>query len=796
MEAYCVKCKTKREMLDPQPVFTATGGPATKGRCVVCGTNLFRMGDTEAHAGLPHPERTAPKRKTKKAKGKAPVKRHGKLVIVESPAKAKTVGRFLGRGYTVRASVGHIRDLLRSTLSVDVDHDFTPKYRVPNEKREVVKALKAEAAQAADIYLATDPDREGEAIAWHLLEAAEIEPARARRVVFHEITKPAIEEAFAHPREIAMDLVNAQQARRILDRLVGYSLSPLLWAKVRGRLSAGRVQSVAVRVIVDRERQIDAFVPAEYWSIETELKKAAPNGKHPPETFRARLVKIGDEDVGTGEASLLKTDADVQAILAELNAAQYSVARVKIGERKRSPSAPFTTSTLQQEASRRLGFTAKRTMATAQGLYEGVEIGEDQVTGLITYMRTDSTNVSTLAQTEAREFVTERFGADYLPAEPPQYKTRAKGAQEAHEAIRPTQVAREPKAIAEFLTKDQLKLYTLVWQRFVASQMAPALFDTISVEIAAQGQTRPYLFRVSGSTMKFAGFLALYEETRDEDLARDEDEEARSLPQLTADEALALLQILPEQHFTQPPPRYTEASLVKALEENGIGRPSTYAPTISTIQQRGYVIREDKRLAPTETGLIVNDLLVQYFPEIVDLNFTANMEEELDQIAEGEREWVGVLREFWGPFSSQVTTAQADMPQVNTGPEYVGRDCPQSGHPLIIRWGRYGKFIGCSDFPRCRYTEPWLEKIGVFCPKDHGDLVERKTRKGRVFFGCANYPACDFTSWKRPLPQPCPNCGGLLVVANKNFAQCTVCETQFPLDSLPSNEPEAVPEPV
>src|SRR5579859_575300 len=818
MEAYCVKCKTKREMVDPQPVFTATGGPATKGRCAVCGTNLFRMGETPAHAGLPRPERTAPQpsarkvakgkqagaAKAKRGEAKKPaVRRQGKLVIVESPAKAKTVGRFLGRGYTVRASVGHIRDLLRSTLSVDVEHDFAPKYRVPNEKREVVKALKSEAAQATDVYLATDPDREGEAIAWHLLEAAEIDPKRAQRVVFHEITRPAIEEAFAHPRDIAMDLVNAQQARRILDRLVGYSLSPLLWAKVRGRLSAGRVQSVAVRMVVDREREIDAFVPAEYWSIEAELAPAASsagngngNGSHKPETFRARLIKVGDDEVGSGEACLLKTEADVQALLPDLQAAAYRVARVKTGERRRSPAAPFTTSTLQQEASRRLGFAAKRTMATAQQLYEGVEIGEGQATGLITYMRTDSTNVSELAQKEAREFVTERFGAEYLPAEPPQYKTRSKGAQEAHEAIRPTLVAREPKSIASFLTRDQLKLYTLVWQRFVASQMAPAVFDTISVEIEAQGKTRLYLFRVSGSTMKFAGFLALYEETRDEDLARDEDEEARSLPRLAADDRLALIQLLPEQHFTQPPPRYTEASLVKAMEEYGIGRPSTYAPTLSTIQQRGYVIKEDRRLTPTETGVIVNDLLVQHFPEIVDLNFTANMELELDQIAEGERQWVGVLRDFWGPFSDQVKAAEADMPQVNTGPEYVGRDCPQSGHPLIIRWGRYGKFIGCSDFPRCRYTEPWLEKIGVACPKDHGELVERKTRKGRAFYGCANYPACDFTSWKRPLPQPCPNCGGLLVVANKNFAQCTVCEHQFPLDALPSNEPEALPEPV
>ncbi len=790
MEAYCVKCKTKREMTAPEAVFTSTGMPATKGQCPVCGTNLFRMGETEAHAGLPRPERTAPKRKAAKGKsgkgGKANGNgaRRGNLVIVESPAKAKTVGRFLGKGYTVRASVGHIRDLLRSTLSVDLENDFNPKYRVPNEKREVVKALKADAAQAEHIYLATDPDREGEAIAWHLLEAAEIEPERTRRVVFHEITRPAIEEAFEHPRGIAMDLVNAQQARRILDRLVGYSLSPLLWAKVRGRLSAGRVQSVAVRLIVDREREVDAFTPSEYWSIEAELAKAnGRNGAGEYPSFRAKLVKIGDEDVGTGENCRLKSEADVQALTPDLERARFSVARVKTGERRRNPAAPFTTSTLQQEASRRLGFTAKRTMATAQQLYEGIEIGDDQATGLITYMRTDSTTVSAGAQQEARQWVTERYGEDYLPAEPPVYKTRAKGAQEAHEAIRPTQVDREPKAIGEFLTKDQLRLYTLIWQRFVASQMAPAVYDTLSVEIEARGEG-VYLFRVSGSNIKFPGFMVLYEEARDEDSAADEEAEARSLPPLTADEALNLLKLLPEQHFTQPPPRYTEASLVKALEEYGIGRPSTYAPTISTIQQRGYVIKEDKRLAPTETGQIVNDLLVDHFPEIVDVNFTANMEDELDQIADGEREWVGVLREFWDPFAEQVKQAEAEMPQVNTGPEYVGRDCPQTGHPLIIRWGRYGKFIGCSDFPNCRYTEPWLEKIGVTCPKDGGEIVERKTRKGRVFYGCANYPECDFTSWKRPLRTPCPDCGGLLVIANKTTAQCTVCEHTFPLESV------------
>jgi DNA topoisomerase-1 len=750
------------------------------------------MGETEAHAGLPRPEKAARKPKAKKGNGKrngsnGEVQRSGKLVIVESPAKAKTVGRFLGKGYTVRASVGHIRDLLKSTLSVDVDNNFSPKYRVPNEKKQVVKDLKADAARAEDIYLATDPDREGEAISWHLIEAAEIDPARAHRVVFHEITKQAVEEAFAHPRDISMDLVNAQQTRRILDRLVGYSLSPLLWAKVRGRLSAGRVQSVAVRLIVDREREIDSFVPKEYWSIDAELIKdvEATNGQNGPKPFRARLAKIGEDEVGTGEACLLKTEDQVKAVVADLGKARYTVAKVKTGERRRNPAPPFTTSTLQQEASKRLGFTAKRTMATAQQLYEGIELNGDQAVGLITYMRTDSPAVSEMAQKEAREFVTARYGADYLPPEAPQYKTRTKGAQEAHEAIRPTLAEREPKSVAAYLTKEQLKLYTLIWQRFVASQMTAAIYDTVSVDIAAQGDPQTYLFRVAGSTLKFPGFLVVYEEARDEDALPDEEAEAKSIPPLSVDDVLALVRLLPEQHFTQPPPRYTEASLVKALEEYGIGRPSTYAPILSTIQQRGYVVREDKRLMPTETGSIVNDLLVDYFPEVVDFGFTARMEDELDDIADGQREWVSVLREFWEPFSRDLQAAEAQMPEVSAEPELVGRDCPQSGHPLIIRYSRYGKFIGCSGFPECRYVEPWLEKIGVRCPKDGGDLVQRKTRKGRTFYGCSNYPTCDFTSWKRPLAAPCPNCGGLLVVANKNFAQCTQCENQYELTSLP-----------
>jgi DNA topoisomerase-1 len=794
MEAYCVKCKTKREMTEPQAVFTASGTPATQGKCPVCGTRLYRMGETEAHAGLPRPEKVArpPKAgnegrsrngRAKNGNGKNGGPRSGKLVIVESPAKAKTVSRFLGRGYSVRASVGHIRDLLKSTLSVDVENDFAPRYRVPNEKKAVVKQLKSEAAQAEEIYLATDPDREGEAIAWHLLEAAEIDPARARRVVFHEITKPAVEEAFGHPRQISMDLVNAQQARRILDRLVGYSLSPLLWAKVRGRLSAGRVQSVAVRLIVDREREIEAFVPKEYWSIDAELAKQNSDSRQ-PQSFRARLVKVGNQDVGSGEDCLIKTEAEARALVVDLEKARYTVAKVKTGERRRNPAPPFTTSTLQQEASKRLGFTAKRTMAAAQQLYEGIELGEGQAIGLITYMRTDSPTVSEIAQQEARAFVAERYGADYLPPAPPQYRTRSKGAQEAHEAIRPTLAAREPKAIAQYLTKDQQRLYALIWQRFIASQMAAAVFDTVSVDIAAQTAAQNYLFRVAGSTLKFPGFLVVYEETKDEDAAPDEETEAKSLPSLSVNEALNLIRLLPEQHFTQPPPRYTEASLVKALEEYGIGRPSTYAPILSTIQQRGYVAREEKRLVPTEMGVTVNDLLVGHFPEVVDVNFTATMEEELDQVADGERGWASVLRDFWEPFSRDLKAAEAEMPQVSAEPELVGRNCPQSGHPLIIRYSRYGKFIGCSGFPGCRYVEPWLEKIGVKCPKDGGELAERKTRKGRVFYGCSNYPACDFTSWKRPLPQPCPHCGGLLVAANKNFAQCTVCERQVELSTL------------
>jgi DNA topoisomerase I len=805
MEAYCVKCKTKREMTEAKPEYTVSGTAATRGKCPVCGTTLYRMGATPEHANIPKPDPVAKvdkPRKTRASKKNGNGKnglngpRSGKLVIVESPAKAKTIGRFLGKGYTVKPSVGHVRDLLRSTLSVDVEHDFIPKYRVPNEKKAVVKEIAALAVGAEEIFLATDPDREGEAIAWHLLEAAGIDRARTRRVVFHEITQEAVADAFAHPREIDMQLVNSQQARRILDRLVGYELSPLLWRKIRGRLSAGRVQSVTLRLIVEREREIQAFVPVEYWSIGAELAKQQKD-KHAKkrQTFVAKLFKIKGQDVE------LKNESDTRAIVAELEKAAYQVANVKTGERRRKASPPFTTSTLQQEASRKLGFTAKRTMGVAQGLYEGVTLGEQGSVGLITYMRTDSTNVARVAQEEARTYIRERFGPEFIPAEPPEYKTKSKNAQEAHEAIRPTSAMRSPDSIKEYLDPAQLKLYDLIWKRFIASQMNPAIFDTVSVDIAA-GEAKaiselvlqngtavyPYLFRASGSTLRFAGYLAVYEEAQEED-AKSEDDTNVRLPEMTAQELLDLIKLLPEQHFTEPPPRFSEATLVKTLEEAGIGRPSTYASILGVIDKRGYVDRVDKRLVPTEIGFTVNDMLVEYFPDVIEVGFTARMEEELDEIADGQKEWVPVIREFYEPFSKDLKHAEKNIEKIDMV-ETIDEQCPLSGHPLIIRYGRFGKFIGCSDFPNCRYTAPFLVKIGVKCPLDGGEIVEKKTKRGRIFFGCANYKtsdpnSCEFTSWNRPIPQPCPNDGGLLTMKNKDTAKCIRCENEYALSELP-----------
>jgi len=745
---------------------------------------MFRMGGTPAHAGIPKPE---------------PPKRDGKLVIVESPAKARTVGRFLGDSYQVKASVGHVRDLLRSRLSVDVENDFEPSYRVPNEKRDIVKELKEEVRRASEVYLATDSDREGEAIAWHLMAAANISQKQARRVVFHEITSDAIDKAFSHPHDIDMQLVNAQQARRILDRLVGYKISPLLWDRVRNRTTAGRVQSVVLRLIVEREREIQAFVPVEYWSIDAELAKREEKRR----SFIAKLHRIRGENVD------LKSEEDTQKIVDDLDESTYVITKVRKSKRRRKPSPPYTTSSMQQEASRRLSFTAKRTMAIAQQLYMGLEIGDDELVGLITYMRTDSVNIAATAQEEARAYIAERYGDDYMPAEPPRYKTKAKRAQEAHEAIRPTSVNREPKAMKQYLTRAQYRLYDLIWKRFLASQMSPAVFDTISVDIVASTElqvtadetavadlshpslvTPAYLFRTTGSNIRFRGFLAVYRESLDEDAAPDESE-GKILPPLSAGEILDLSRLLPDQHFTKPPPRYSEATLVRTLEEYGIGRPSTYASVISVVQTRGYVDREDRRLTPTEIGIIVSDLLVKHFADFINVDFTARMEADLDRVASGEQEWVPMLQEFYGPFEKAMNQAELTMEKIDLGPQETGEMCEKCGHPMVVKFGRYGKFIACSNYPDCRNTKSYQIKVGVACPECGGDLVEKRTRRKRIFYGCSKYPECEFGAWNLPLPQPCPHCGGLLTAASKDKAKCVQCEEVVELALLEKTEGEA-----
>ena len=762
MEAYCVKCKEKREIQNPQAEFNSRSTPVTTGICKVCDTKLYRMGRTEMHEGLVAPPRV-----------KKEIKRKGKLVIVESPAKARTVGNFLGKGYTVRASVGHVRDLLRSQLSVDVENNFKPKYRIPNEKRVIVKELKADAKKAEEIFLATDPDREGEAIAWHLIEAAELDEERVKRVVFHEITKPAIEAAFSNTRTIDSGLVDAQQARRILDRLVGYNLTPLLWEKVRGRLSAGRVQSVALRLVVEREREVEAFTPKEYWSIDAEFKPLEKT-----ESFSAKLSKIDGKD------PVLSKLEDVEKLLPKLNEAKYTIGVIKRGKRTRKPYAPFITSTLQQQASRQLGFTAKRTMRVAQQLYEGIDIGNGGQTGLITYMRTDSTHISPVALKEVRKYIKDTHGEEFLPEKENAYKTKVTKAQEAHEAIRPTFTMNLPEKIKSFLKPEQFKLYRLIWRRFVASQMRAAIYTTVSVVVNSENSENDYQFRASGSELFFAGFLVLYEEATDED-ANEKKNGKLILPKgLEKGNAVELIKLLPDQHFTQPPPRFTEASLIQTLEEFGIGRPSTYAPTISTIQARGYVERENKRLIPTETGFLVNDLLIEYFPEILGVNFTAQMEEDLDEIAHGRRKWNDLITDFYNDFEPKLIHAQKEMPKIITEPEKVGRNCPKCGNELIVKWGRFGKFISCSNYPECKHTEPFLEKIGITCPKDGGDIVQRKTRKGRIFYGCENYPNCDFTSWRKPVKASCPACGGILVTKNKNEFLCLGCDEVFASENI------------
>ncbi len=703
-----------------------------------------------------------------------------RLVIVESPAKAKTIGKYLGRAYTVKASMGHIRDLPKSKLGVDTEHDFAPQYLIPRDKSKTVKDLKQSVESAREVYLATDPDREGEAIAWHLAHATGLgdDSSKTKRVVFHEITPEAVKEAIAHPRALDMNLVDAYQARRVLDRLVGYNISPILWKKVKSGLSAGRVQSVALRLVVDREREIEAFDPVEYWTIGADLSKIPTGGKKATrkDQFRAELFRV------RGKKAELANEADSAQVVADLEGASYRVAEVKKRETQRRPSAPFITSTLQQEASRKLNFNARRAMGVAQSLYEGVRLGSEGEQGLITYMRTDSTNVAFVAQQEARGVISARFGPEYVPEKAPLYSRKAKNAQEAHEAIRPTSVRRDPEAIKQYLTSDQYKLYKLIWQRFVASQMQNARLDGTTVDIAAgrQGQEAPYTFRATGSVIKFDGYLAVYQEGRDE--GQPDELDGKALPPLSQDEPLDLLQLVPEQHFTQPPPRYSEATLVKILEELGIGRPSTYAPVMGTLQERYYITREGKQLRPTELGMLVNDLLVEYFPDIVDTGFTSHMEEELDEISSGSRTWVPVIRSFYSPFEDRLQTAESQMERVKIKDEPAGEECPNCGREMVFKIGRFGKFIACPGYPECRTTKPILVRTGVTCPEcKQGELVERKAKKGRrPFWGCERFPDCAFTVSSKPVVEPCPVCDGLQVQAGKGVLRCIVCNPPKP----------------
>jgi len=664
------------------------------------------------------------------------------LVIVESPTKAKTISRFLGKNYTIKSSMGHVRDLPKSQLGIDIENDFEPKYITIRGKGNIVKELKAARDQSSRVLLATDPDREGEAIAWHLQNLLKVDEQNCR-IEFHEITKEAIQKAVQKPRGIKKELFDAQQARRVLDRLVGYSLSPLLWRKVKKGLSAGRVQSVALRLICDREEEIAEFKPEEYWSLTAYLLTLDGKGK-----ISARLVQKNDEPIKIPDA------AAMDEILLQLADQDYQVASVKRSERKRRPQAPFITSTLQQEAYRKLNFTARKTMRIAQELYEGVEVTRGKgAVGLITYMRTDSTAVASEAQQMAREYVAGEYGQQYLPGKPPVYASR-KTAQEAHEAIRPTAVDREPEAIKGALSRDQYRLYRLIWARFVASQMAPAVMDTTVVNITA-GE---YTFRANGSILKFPGFLKVYDDGGDQDST-----DSGILPEVNQGDLLQLKKLEPQQHFTQPPPRYSEASLVKTLEELGIGRPSTYAPTIETLLTRSYIVRENKQFYPTELGNIVIDLLKQYFAPILDIDFTANLEEELDKIEEGKLYWKDVIREFYFPFQELLEQADEAIGKIKVEDEVSDEICEICGRRMVIKIGRYGKFLACPGFPECRNTKPLLEQIGVNCRKCGAPLVRRRSKKGRTFYGCSNYPECDFVSWDKPTAETCPKCGSMLL---------------------------------
>lgn len=683
------------------------------------------------------------------------------LVIVESPAKAKTIGKYLGSKYIVKASMGHIRDLPKSQMGVEVDNNFEPKYITIRGKGDILKELKDARKKVKKVYLAADPDREGEAIAWHLAHYLDLDDTEECRVVFNEITKQAVKDAFKTPRPINKDLVNAQQARRILDRLVGYKISPLLWKKVKKGLSAGRVQSVAVKLINDRENEIKAFIPEEYWSITVQLKSGV-NG------FEAKYYGTG------GQKQELHKEAEVLAILQDLEGADFIVSEVREKERTRNPSAPFITSTMQQEAARKLNFRASKTMSVAQQLYEGIDLGKEGIVGLITYMRTDSTRISPVAQEEAKGFILEKYGEAYYPETPRQYVKKAANAQDAHEGIRPSSVLRTPEEVKEFLSRDQFRLYKLVWERFVASQMSSAVMDTMTVDILAGDS----MFRAVGSKVKFPGFMKVYVESSDEETPSGDEE--KFLPPLAKDDVLKREAVEPKQHFTQPPPRYSEARLVRALEEMGIGRPSTYAPILETIQKRGYVALEEKRFIPTELGELVIELMEEFFPEILDVDFTAQMEEELDHVEEGRENWVKVLSGFYESFEKRLEVAEEEMKEIEIQDEVSDELCEKCGRHMVYKMGRFGKFLACSGFPDCRNTKPIIKGTGVVCPScNKGTIVERRSKKGRVFFGCDRYPECDFVSWDRPVGRNCPECGQMLITkTNRNgtVIQCSKCD--------------------
>ena len=680
------------------------------------------------------------------------------LVIVESPAKAKTIEKYLGKKYMVRASMGHLRDLPKSQFGIDVENDFAPKYINIRGKGDLIKALKKDAKNADKVYLASDPDREGEAIAWHLSFILGLNPEEDCRIVFNEITKPAIQEAVKHPRSINIDQVDAQQARRMLDRIVGYKLSPLLWRKVRKGLSAGRVQSVTVKLICDREKEIQAFESVEYWTVGMKLRKDKSA------MFEAELTHVD------GEKLDLHDEKATEALVEDFQQQKLLVDKVKKSERKRKPAAPFTTSSLQQDAARKLGFTSRKTMMLAQQLYEGIELGRHGATGLITYMRTDSTRLSDVALNDARAFIGEQFGEDYLPPKANVYVT-GKKAQDAHEAIRPTDVNLTPESVEKHLNKDQFKLYNLIWQRFTASQMVPAVYDTLSIQIKAGER---YTAKAAGSKLRFPGFTAVYAGAESNKKEKDV-----LLPDLAEGDELNIAKMLPQQHFTEPPPRYNDASLVKTLEEKEIGRPSTYAPIIETIQARGYVQRIDKHFQPTELGFVVVDMLEEYFKDIVDVKFTADLENELDEIAEGKVEKNHLLKEFYDPFAVTLEKADEAIGHVELPEEETDIPCDKCGRMMVVKQGRFGKFLACPGFPDCRNTKPLLVDTGVQCPKCGGAIVERKSHRGRKFYGCKNYPECDYTTWDQPLQEKCPKCGAFMLKHHyKNGRGLTYCSNE------------------